>query len=77
MNVFEFLFGTVLVIMVASVLISMIQARHKKRPAADDGETLRLREQVRSLADRVAVLERITTDKEITLEREIERLRDR
>jgi hypothetical protein len=77
MDVFEFLFGSVLVVMVAAVLITIIQARHRHRPAADDAEALRLREQVRTLADRVAVLERVVTDKEITLEREIERLRDR
>ena len=77
MDVFEFLFGSVLVVMVAAVLITIVQARHRHRPAADDGEALRQREQVRTLADRVAVLERVVTDKEITLEREIERLRDR
>lgn len=42
----------------------------------DDGETARLREEVTRLRDRVAVLERIATDKNHSLEQEFERLRD-
>ncbi len=42
-----------------------------------DQEKQRLHEEVRSLKDRIAVLERITVEKESPLEREIERLRDR
>jgi hypothetical protein len=45
--------------------------------ARDDGETLRLRDEVKQLRDRLAVLERITIEKENSLEREIESLRDR
>ena len=77
MNVFEFIFGIVLVVTIAGVFTSIFQAKHKSRPPQDEGEKLQLREQVRTLGDRVAVLERLVTDKEITLEREIERLRDR
>ena len=46
-------------------------------PGRDDGETLRLRDEVKSLKDRLAVLERITVEKENSLAREIEQLRDR
>jgi hypothetical protein len=46
-------------------------------PPRDDGETQRLREEVKSLKDRLAVIERITVEKENSLEREIDRLRDR
>ena len=43
----------------------------------DSDETLRLREEVRTLQERIKVLERITVDKENSLSREIESLRDR
>jgi len=43
----------------------------------DNSEKDQLRAEVTSLKDRLAVLERITVEKESSLEREIERLRDR
>lgn len=45
----------------------------------DNGENERLREELRSLKERVAVLERIATenDRGLTLDREIEALRHR
>ena len=46
-------------------------------PERDDGETRRLREEVKMLKERMAVLERITVEKENSLAREIEQLRDR
>ena len=46
-------------------------------PIGDDAETQRLRDEVKQLKERLAVLERITVEKESSLEREIERLRDR
>jgi hypothetical protein len=45
--------------------------------ASDDTESQRLREEVRALKDRIAVLERIATDSSTHLDREIEALRDR
>ena len=47
------------------------------RDHAAEAETQRLRDEVRALKDRVATLERIATDGNMTLDREIERLRDR
>jgi hypothetical protein len=44
---------------------------------ADAGENQRLREEIRALKDRIAVLERIATDSSTSLDREIESLRDR
>ena len=44
---------------------------------AGDGETLRLRDEVRELKERIKVLERITVEKENSLAKEIESLRDR
>ena len=47
-------------------------------PSADDeGETRRLRDEVTQLKDRIQVLERIAVDKENSLAREIDGLRDR
>jgi hypothetical protein len=45
-------------------------------PPRDDGETLRLREEVKNLRERLAVIERITVEKENSLAREIEQLRE-
>ena len=47
------------------------------RRSQDSAETLRLREEVKILKDRLHVLERITVDKENSLSREIDSLRDR
>jgi uncharacterized protein YlxW (UPF0749 family) len=47
------------------------------RDGREDAEAQRLREEVKSLKERLAVLERITVEKENSLEREIEQLRDR
>ena len=44
---------------------------------ADNGETLRLRDEVKELKERLKVLERITVEKENSLAKEIESLRDR
>ena len=46
-------------------------------PERDKGEALRLREEVKMLKERLAVIERITVEKENSLAREIEQLRDR
>jgi hypothetical protein len=75
MNQYEFILGIVIVVMIASVLKAGLRMS-RKRPA-DNAETLRMREEVRTLKERIQVLERIATDKESTLEREIEQLRDR
>ena len=75
MNQYEFVLGIIVIVMVTSI----IKARYKfhgRRPA-DTGEAQRLQEEVRTLKERIAVLERIATDKSSALEREIEQLRDR
>lgn len=45
--------------------------------AIEDAETMRLREEVKALKERLQVLERITVDKENSLAREIDELRHR
>jgi hypothetical protein len=67
----------VAIVMFANVLRARYGHRRRHEEAADDPETRRLREEVAQLKDRLAVLERITVEKENSLEREIERLRDR
>lgn len=77
MNQFEMVAIIVVAVMLAGVLRAKYSHRNAKTPPADDPETVRMKEEVRTLRARVAVLERIATDKEHGLEQEIERLRDR
>ena len=72
----------VLMIVTISILGGILKARYghrdrsDERMARDDGETQRLKEEVRALKERLQVLERITIEKESSLNREIEQLRD-
>ena len=69
----------VAIVMFASVMRARLgvgRGRHGVAHARDDAETQRLREEVKALKERLQVLERITVEKENSLEREIERLRD-
>ena len=71
------------VAIVAIVMIaSIIRAKYLARSSADAGpqdraETLRLRDEVKQLQERIKVLERITVEKENSLAKQIEELRDR
>jgi hypothetical protein len=76
MNQFEFVLGIILIVMVASVLKAGLKHGSRRR-SGPDPEADRLRDEVRTLKERIAVLERIATDKGSALEREIEQLRDR
>lgn len=88
MNPFEMVIGIVLIVSVTSIVrarYGIVRTGRRGRdevyvgPARDDGETERLRGEVRDLKDRIAVLERIVTDSDrnrsLSLEREIEALR--
>jgi hypothetical protein len=77
MNPFEMVLGIVIVVMIATVLKARYKAVGPSAAGSDDSESRRLKEEVRALRERVQVLERIATDKESQLDREIERLRDR
>ena len=78
MNQYEFVLGIVIIVMIASVIKAGIRSGTRRHtPPAPDGEAERLRDEVRTLKQRIAVLERIATDKSVMLEREIEELRDR
>lgn len=81
MNPFEM----VAIIVVAVMIASVLRAKYgHRRTGAADGETpqetaenLRLREEVTELKKRIHVLERIAVEKEDTLTRQIDELRDR
>jgi hypothetical protein len=70
----------VAIVMFAIVMKSRYRYLDKHGAGAspeDKIETQRLREEVTQLKDRIKVLERIAVDKEDTLTRQIEQLRDR
>jgi hypothetical protein len=84
MNPFEMVIAIVAIVMFASVIKARVQAKHgiiedvdgQQRVIADpDGA--RLREEIRGLKERIAVLERLATDDNgaRALDREIEKLR--
>jgi len=82
-NQYEFVLGIVFIVMLAGVLRTAMgggRSRRSRRdePAAieDKAENARLRDEVKQLKERLAVLERITVEKENSLERQIEALRD-
>jgi uncharacterized protein YlxW (UPF0749 family) len=80
-NPFEMAAFIVLVLVVGSVLRAAFGGRRSRHDrdalVKDDAEAARLRDEVRQLKERLQVIERITVEKENSLEREIEQLRDR
>ena len=81
MNPFEMVAVIVVAVMIASVLRAKYGHRHRGDGAMispeEKAETLRLRDEVKQLKERIHVLERIAVEKEDTLTRQIEELRDR
>ena len=80
MNPFEMVAIIVVAVMIASVLRAKYGHRHRGDPRVspeERAETLRLRDEVKQLKERLHVLERIAVEKEDTLTRQIEELRDR
>lgn len=72
------------ILIVAIVMFALVMKakyrvdRRSHGPALEDqAENARLRDEVKQLKDRIHVLERIAVDKENSLSREIEDLRDR
>ena len=72
----------VAIVMFASIIKSRHQHLHRRAhpngegAAIESADAVRLREEVARLKERVAVLERIATDKNHALEHEFERLRE-
>ena len=87
MNPFEMVVLIVAITAIASIFrakYGIVRGRKGReeyvgRPAETDAENARLRDELRALKDRVAVLERIATDNDrgLQLDREIEALRTR
>ncbi len=81
MGRYEMIVAIVAIVMFASVLRARYgwhrNRRNQVEGSADNGEAMRLREEVKQLKERIHVLERITTDRENSLSREIDELRDR
>ena len=85
MNPFEMVVLIVIVVTIGRVLSHRRGAGRFDRVERDDridndiqpAETARLKDEVQQLKQRIQVLERIAVDKENSLEREIEQLRDR
>ena len=80
MNPFEM----VAIIVVAEMIASVLRAKygHSRHRGVDadpreHAENARLREEVKELKERIKVIERITVEKENSLSRQIEELRDR
>jgi hypothetical protein len=72
----------VAIVMVASIIRAKYgYGRHGRRIEStspeERAETLRLRDEVKELKERIKVLERITVEKENSLAAQIEELRDR
>ena len=93
MNPFEMVIAIVAIVTVGSIIRTKQMAKYGGRPRSmrqmfqgggnDDAEAIesaeasRLRDEVKALKERIQVLERIATDRDNSLAREIEQLRDR
>lgn len=78
MNPFEMVVIIVAIVMIAGVIKTRGGGqRGRDRDPNEELENRRLREEVKELKERLHVLERIATDRETSLSREIDELRDR
>ena len=82
MNLFEFVLAFFVLVFAFTLIrhrmgIPVRSIRQMRGEPDDSAETQRLREEVKTLKDRLQVLERIAVEKENSLAKEIESLRDR
>ncbi|MCM8730111.1 hypothetical protein ACFO8O_03890 [Hephaestia sp. GCM10023244] len=79
MNPFEMVLGIIIVVTIGKILQARFAAGGAPRGNDDSQEARQLRDEVRMLKERLAVLERLATDDNSSarLDREIEALRDR
>lgn len=76
----EMVVAIVLIVTIGKVLRSRYRQMPDRAEPTETLEAARLRDEVRTLKERIAVLERLATDdnsNSVRLDREIERLRDR
>jgi uncharacterized protein YlxW (UPF0749 family) len=78
-NPFEFVLVIIAMVFIFALLKRRIDPdrRREELPSDEGKENDRLREEVSELKERIKVLERITVEKENSLSREIEDLRNR
>ena len=85
MNPFEFVIAILVIVFTFRIISHRMGIRtgmdrrwaNQQLQAGDPRETDRLRDDVQELKERIKVLERITVEKENSLAKEIESLRDR
>ncbi len=77
MNPFEMVVLIVAIVSIAGIFRAKYRGGDRKARVEDQQETILLRDEVKALKERLAVLERITIEKENSLERQIEQLRDK
>lgn len=86
MDPFQMVIGIVLIVTVGNILRAKygvggtrLGRNSAMMPVENDAENRMLKDEIRTLKDRIAVLERIATDnnRAVNLDREIEQLRDR
>jgi hypothetical protein len=82
MNAYEFVLALVVLMFILGIIrhkmgIPARSMREMRCGTNDSEETLRLRDEVKQLQERIKVLERITVEQENSLAKEIESLRDR
>ncbi|GGO98185.1 hypothetical protein [Stakelama pacifica] len=80
MNPFEMVVAIIVIVTIGKIVQAKIRTQASEAPlrAADSEEARHMQAEIRSLRERIAVLERVITDNHssVSLEREIERLRD-
>jgi hypothetical protein len=77
MNPFEMVVLIVAIVMIAGVMRAKYKHSRRDIDPQDRLEKERLRDEVTQLKERLQVLERIATEKENSLARQIDELRDR
>ena len=78
MNPFEMVVLIIAIVTIGKVLSN--RRRHDREGSemiATDPDAARMKDEIRQLKERIAVLERLATDGTSSLDREIEKLRDR
>ena len=78
MNPFEMVVLIIAIVTIGKVLSN--RRRHDREDSdriAQDPDAARMKDEIRQLKERIAVLERLATDGTSSLDREIEKLRDR
>ncbi|WP_188055544.1 hypothetical protein [Sphingosinithalassobacter sp. CS137] len=79
MDPFEMVVAIIIVVTIGKVLQARFRASERRsEDPTENIDALRMRDEIRTLKERIAVLERVITDnnRSIELDREIERLRD-